>query len=66
MALLMVSQDEPSFEEVGQRLGIKTHSARRMVERAMEYPLEAIQQDQRLADANTDLAERVRNYRELL
>ena len=47
MALLMVRQDGLSFEEVGQRLGIKTHSARRLVERAMEYLLEAIQQDER-------------------
>jgi len=47
MALLMVRQDGLSFKEVGQRLGIKTHSARRLVERAMEYLLEAIKQDER-------------------
>lgn len=37
MALLMVKEDGLSYEEVGARLGIKTHSARRLVERAMEY-----------------------------
>ena len=42
MALLMVRQDGLSYEEVGQRLGIKTHSARRLVERAMEYLLEGV------------------------
>jgi len=45
MALLMVRQDGLSYEEVGEKLGIKTHSARRLVERAMEYLLEAIQQE---------------------
>ena len=47
MALLMVRQDGLSYEEVGQRLGIKTHSARRLVERAMEYLLEAMRKDER-------------------
>jgi len=37
MALLMVRVDGLSYQEVGQHLGIKTHSARRLVERAMEY-----------------------------
>jgi len=39
-ALIMVRLEGASYEEVGQRLGIKTHSARRLVERAMEYLLE--------------------------
>ena len=47
MALLMVRQDGLSYEEVGQKLGIKTHSARRLVERAMEYLLEAMERDER-------------------
>jgi len=45
MALLMVRQDGLSYEEVAGKLGIKTHSARRLVERAMEYLLEAVPQD---------------------
>lgn len=40
LALIMVRLDGASYEEVGQRLGIKTHSARRLVERAIEYLLE--------------------------
>lgn len=39
-ALIMVRIEGASYEEVGQQLGIKTHSARRLVERAMEYLLE--------------------------
>lgn len=39
-ALMMVRLEGASYEEVGQTLGIKTHSARRLVERAMEYLLE--------------------------
>jgi len=39
-ALLMVRLEGASYEEVAQKLGIKTHSARRLVERAMEYLLE--------------------------
>ena len=39
-ALIMVRMEGASYEEVGQHLGIKTHSARRLVERAMEYLLE--------------------------
>ena len=37
MGVLMVKEDELSYEEAGARLGIKTHSARRLVERAMVY-----------------------------
>lgn len=40
LALIMVRIEGASYEEVGQRLKIKTHSARRLVERAMEYLLE--------------------------
>jgi RNA polymerase sigma factor (sigma-70 family) len=39
LALVMVRLDGASYEEVGECLGIKTHSARRLVERAMEYLL---------------------------
>jgi len=42
MALLMVRQEGLSYEEVAAKLGIKTHSARRLVERAMEYLIEAV------------------------
>ena len=45
MALLMVRQEGLSYEEVASKLGIKTHSARRLVERAMEYLLEAVPQE---------------------
>lgn len=38
-ALLMVRVEGASYEEVAEKLGIKTHSARRLVERAMEYLL---------------------------
>ena len=37
LALLMVKEDGLSYQEVGARLGIKTHSARRLVERALEF-----------------------------
>jgi len=39
-ALIMVRLEGASYEEVAEKLGIKTHSARRLVERAMEYLLE--------------------------
>jgi RNA polymerase sigma-70 factor (ECF subfamily) len=39
-ALMMVRVEGASYEEVAEKLGIKTHSARRLVERAMEYLLE--------------------------
>jgi len=39
-ALMMVRVEGASYEEVAKKLGIKTHSARRLVERAMEYLLE--------------------------
>ena len=45
LALVMVKLDGASYEEVGTCLGIKTHSARRLVERAMEYLLEAESQE---------------------
>jgi RNA polymerase sigma factor (sigma-70 family) len=43
-ALVMVKLEGASYEEVGAHLGIKTHSARRLVERAMEYLLEPASQ----------------------
>jgi RNA polymerase sigma factor (sigma-70 family) len=43
-ALVMVRLDGASYDEVGESLGIKTHSARRLVERAMEYLLEPASQ----------------------
>jgi len=36
MALMLVREEGLSYEELGQRLGIMTHSARRLIERAME------------------------------
>ena len=42
MALMLVREDGISYEELGEKLGIKTHSARRLIERAMEYLLEAV------------------------
>jgi RNA polymerase sigma factor (sigma-70 family) len=45
LALMLVKLDGVSYEEVGIRLGIKTHSARRLVERAMEYLLESESQE---------------------
>ena len=45
LALMMVKLEGASYEEVGTRLGIKTHSARRLVERAMEYLLESGSQE---------------------
>jgi RNA polymerase sigma factor (sigma-70 family) len=45
LALVMVRLDGASYEEVGACLGIKTHSARRLVERAMEYLLESESDD---------------------
>lgn len=37
LALRLVREQGVDYEEVGRQLGIKTHSARRLVERAMEY-----------------------------
>jgi hypothetical protein len=45
---VMIRLDGSSYEEVGESLGIKTHSARRLVERAMDYLLEPASQ-QKLA-----------------
>jgi RNA polymerase sigma factor (sigma-70 family) len=45
MALMLVREEGLSYEELGQRLGIKTHSARRLIERAMEYLLEATSEE---------------------
>jgi RNA polymerase sigma factor (sigma-70 family) len=46
LALLMVKLDGASYEEVGAKLGIKAHSAQRLVERAIKYLLEAESQEQ--------------------
>src|SRR5579864_4331660 len=45
MALMLVREEGVSYEELGQRLGIMTHSARRLIERAMEYLLEAVSKE---------------------
>jgi RNA polymerase sigma factor (sigma-70 family) len=45
LALMMVKLEGASYGEVGTHLGIKTHSARRLVERAMEYLLESGSQE---------------------
>lgn len=45
LALVKVKLDGVSYEEVGAQLGMKTHSARRLVERAMEYLLESGSQE---------------------
>jgi RNA polymerase sigma factor (sigma-70 family) len=37
LALMMVKLDGASYEEVAAHLGMEPHSARRLVERAMEY-----------------------------
>jgi RNA polymerase sigma factor (sigma-70 family) len=47
LALLMVREDGLSYDEVGARLGIKPHSARRLVERALEFLLEAVTEQNR-------------------
>jgi RNA polymerase sigma factor (sigma-70 family) len=44
-AFVLVRYHGLSFEEVGIRLGIKTHSARRQVERAIEYLLTTVSQE---------------------
>jgi RNA polymerase sigma-19 factor, ECF subfamily len=47
LALLMVSQDGLSYEEVARKLGVTTNTARRLVERAMEYLLEVVPEEKR-------------------
>lgn len=42
LALRLVREQGVAYEDVGRQLGIKTHSARRLVERAMEYLQEGI------------------------
>jgi RNA polymerase sigma factor (sigma-70 family) len=39
-ALRLMREDGLSYEELAQRLGIQTHRARRLIERAMEYLLD--------------------------
>ena len=45
MALILIKEDQLAYEEVAARLGIKTHSARRLVERAMEFLVEAVSKE---------------------
>jgi RNA polymerase sigma factor (sigma-70 family) len=47
LALLMVRQDGLSYEEVARELGVTTKTARRLVERAMEYLLEVVGEEKR-------------------
>jgi len=49
LAFLMIRVDGATYEEVAKKLGIKTHSARRLVERAVGYLLAAKQQTKRKA-----------------
>lgn len=49
IAVRLIREDGLNYEDVGKRLGIKTPSARRLVERAMEFLLEAVSPD----DLNT-------------
>jgi RNA polymerase sigma factor (sigma-70 family) len=44
-ALMLMRIDGLTYEELAPRLGIKTHSARRLIERAMEYLLEATSEE---------------------
>lgn len=45
LAIVMFLEDGRSYEEVAIKLGIKTHSARRLVERAMDFLVDAIAQE---------------------
>ena len=45
MVIHLIKEDELSYDEVAAKLGIKTHSVRRLVERAMEFLLEAVSQE---------------------
>ena len=49
MALLMIREDGLSYDEVGARLGIKAHSARRLVERALESLRSVLEREANLA-----------------
>jgi RNA polymerase sigma factor (sigma-70 family) len=45
MAIMLIREGGLSYDEVGQKLSIKTHSARRLVERAMRLLLDAVSQE---------------------
>ena len=45
MIIHLIKEDGLGYGEVALRLGIKTHSVRRLVERAMEFLLEAVSQE---------------------
>jgi len=45
MALHMIREDGLSYEEVGAKLGIQTHSARRLIERATEFLLAEVSKE---------------------
>jgi RNA polymerase sigma factor (sigma-70 family) len=45
MALIMFKEDGLTYEEIGAKLEIKAHSAARLVERAMEFLVEAVSQE---------------------
>jgi RNA polymerase sigma factor (sigma-70 family) len=47
LALLMVNQDGQSYDAVATKLGVTTNTARRLVERAMEYLLEVVSEEKR-------------------
>lgn len=53
-ALKLMREDGLSYEELAQILGIKTHSARRLIERAMEYLAGAMAEDPSNARESND------------
>lgn len=59
MIVHLIKEDDLSYEEIGLRLGIKTHSVRRLVERAKEFLLETASQE----TSGEALPERVRQAR---
>jgi len=44
-ALIMIKIEDKSYEEVAEKLGIKVHSARRLVERALEHLVHAASEE---------------------
>lgn len=48
MIIHLIKEDGLSYEEVGSKLGIKTHSVRRHVERTMELLLEAVSDESKV------------------
>jgi RNA polymerase sigma factor (sigma-70 family) len=53
MALLMIKEEGLSYEEVAAKLGIKTRSAHRLVQRAMEYLVEAVSRERTAREDRT-------------